>query len=208
MGSNFGILNEIQMSAVHEVANIGLGNAMVALSNLTGRSYAIEVPHVEQVVSDSIAATIGGPEELCVATYMPIAGDIGGYVAFIFPWSATQRLTELLVGTRPESTEDITELEVSVLSEIGNILNSSFMNALSEMTGLAIHATPPIVGAEMITSLLDTILAEAEMTDTVALTLETALREEGTSTSGFFVFIPNAEGLHKVLDRLGFGEAA
>jgi chemotaxis protein CheY-P-specific phosphatase CheC len=76
------------------------------------------------------------------------------------------------------------------------------------MTDLKLHATPPLMTAEMSASVIATIVAEAEMTDSVALAVETNLYEADSGTSGYFLCIPSESGLQTIFERLGISEAA
>lgn len=200
--------NLIQVSAIHEIANIGLGHAMTALSEMTGHAFNMSVPSVDSVPTSTISELVGGPEMPCVGTTMAIAGDVTGFVAFVFDWSSACSLWRMLLGVAPASIEETSELEASAMLEVGNILNSSFLNAISELTGLAMHATPPSVGIEMASALTSQIILEAEMCESVALTLETSIFDADAETKGFFLFIPSREGIDQVFNRLGLGEAA
>ncbi|MBX3112512.1 MAG: chemotaxis protein CheC [Fimbriimonadaceae bacterium] len=199
----------LEMSAVREMANIGLGHATTALSDLTGRSFNMEVPNVETVAIENVPALVGDPEAVVVGIMMPIEGDVTGHIAFVFPWESAQTVWRYLLGTCPDSFAEVDDLAASAMLEIGNILNSSFMNALSNMTGLAIHATPPVVSIDLCYSVVSTVVAEAELQEVVALAIETKIYDyEDTATQGYFLCIPTVEGLNLMLRRLGVAEAA
>jgi chemotaxis protein CheC len=203
--SNF---SSLQLSAVKEVANIGLGHAATSLSDMTGKSFHITVPKIESVPVAELAYLLGGPEEVVVSVYMPFEGDIHGHIAFLFPWTGAQNLWQMLLGSHPDGLDTVGEMEASALLEVGNIINSSFLNAISDMTDLKMHATPPLMTAEMSASVIATIVAEAEMTDSVALAVETNLYEADSRTSGYFLCIPSESGLQTIFERLGISEAA
>lgn len=198
----------LQLSAVHEMANIGLGHATTALSDLTGHSFNMSIPSIDSVPVTTIATLVGGAETVCVGVFMPIEGDVEGHIAFLFPWASAQRIWTLLIGSAPESVGVVGELEASAMLEVGNILNSSFLNALSDMTGLALHATPPLVSVEMASAIAESIVAEAEQRDVLALAIETAIFDEAESTRGYFLCIPTLDGLRLLFERLGIAEAA
>ncbi|MBS1707402.1 MAG: chemotaxis protein CheC [Armatimonadetes bacterium] len=197
------------MSAVREMANIGLGHATTALSNLTGRSFNMEIPKVETVCIEKVPDMVGNPEDVCVGIMMPIEGDVTGHIAFVFPWDSAQSIWRSLLGTCPETVGDIDELAASAMLEIGNILNSSFMNALSNMTDLKIHATPPVVSVDICYAVTTSVVAEAELNEVVALAIETRIFDmEDVETRGYFLCIPTVDGLDLMLRRLGVAEAA
>jgi len=204
--ASYGLL---QMSAVREMANIGLGHATTALSDLTGRAFNMEIPCVETVAIERVPEMIGSPEDVVVGILMPIEGEVTGHIAFVFPWESAQTIWTYLLGNRPETPGDVDELAASAMLEIGNILNSSFMNALSNMTDLKIHATPPVVSVDLCYSVTSSVVAEAELQEVVALAIETKIYDQSdTATRGYFLCIPTVDGLNLMLQRLGVAEAA
>jgi chemotaxis protein CheC len=203
---SFGLM---EMSAIREMANIGLGHATTALATVTGKAFNMEIPNVETVALENVPMMFGNPEEIAVGICMPIEGDITGHTAFLFPWQSAQRLWHLLIGYAPETPEDIDELAASAMLEIGNIVSSSFLNALSDMSGLKLHATPPMVSVDIVYTIAASIVVEAEMDDAVALALETRLYGlEDLNTTGYFLCIPTLGGLKKLFHALGIPEAA
>jgi chemotaxis protein CheC len=207
MSVNFS-MGLIQQSAVHEIANIGLGHAMTALSTMTGHSFNMSIPNVDSVPATTLVEYLGGEEVGCVGVMMPYEGDVSGQMAFLFPFESAQKLWTMLLGQAPEGFEDVDEISTSAMMEVGNIINSNFLNAISEMTGLKMHATPPAFGMDYAYTLASTIVAEAEQNESVALAVETQIFNESSETKGFFLLIPTVDTLNKLFERLGIAEAA
>lgn len=211
MADNSNSLGLLQSSAVKELANIGLGNAMTALSNLTGRYFDMTVPNIDTVNLDQIPELIDDPMGVSVGIYMPVEGDVCGHMAFLWPWSAGTSIWKMLVGSAPETPEGIDELYASTTLEIGNIIGSSFLNAISDMANLKLHATPPLFSLDHTASICSSVVAEAQLSEVTALFIETEIFEienEASDVRGFFLFIPNKDGLDRIFDNLGIREAA
>lgn len=191
------------------MANIGLGHATTALATVTGKAFNMEIPNVETVAFENIPFMLGDPMAVSVGICMPIEGDVEGYTAFLFPWESAQELWNALIGTAPEYPEQVDDLAASAMLEIGNIVSSSFLNAIADMANLKLHATPPRVSIDFMASVAASIVSEAEMADTVALALETRLFGlEGCDITGYFLCIPTLEGLNHLFTGLGIAEAA
>jgi chemotaxis protein CheC len=202
---NLGLL---QLSAVKEMANIGLGHATTAIADLTQKPFYMSVPHAASVGLEEIPLLIGGREEETVGIYMAVSGEVGGHIAFLFPWSSAQFFWKLLIGAAPATSAEVGELEASVMLELGNIINSSFLNAIADMAEVPLHATPPLVSIEMAAAILQSIVLEACDTDHVALSIETRIYDDSGEAEGFFLFIPTVGGLQQLFDKLGISEAA
>jgi chemotaxis protein CheC len=201
-------LGLMELSAVREMTNIGLGHATTALSQMTGKAFNMSVPDVESVALEEIPNLLGGSEAYAAGIYMPIDGDVNGHIAFLMTWESTQALWKMLLGDAPWDPGQITEMEASALLEIGNIVNGSFLNALSEMTGLAMHATPPYLAIEMSAAILQAIVVEASYSEHYALSIRTSITDFDQSMEGFFVYIPSVGGLRTIFTSLGIAEAA
>lgn len=201
-------LGLLQLSAVHEMANIGLGHAVTALTDLTGRSFNMSIPNVDTAPVSKVTELIGDPEQISVGILMPFEGDAEGYTAFLFPWESAQNLWKMLLGEAPNSPDELNELHASAMLETGNIINSNFLNALADMTNLKMHATPPMVSVDMVCSIAASIACEAETRESIALAIETSIYNEDGETSGCFLCIPTKDALEKLFAQLGISEAA
>jgi len=208
MSIDSGSLDLLRLSAIKELANIGLGHATTAIAELTQKPFNMSVPRAEEVGLEQIPLIVGGREEQTVGIYMSVEGDITGHIAFMFPWNSAVKIWTMILGYAPQSAEQVGELEASVMLEIGNIVNSSFLNAISDMTDFKLHATPPMVSIEMAAAILQSIVLEAYSVDHCALSIETRIIDEAGGAEGYFVYIPSEQGLHDFFERLGLGEAA
>lgn len=207
--------SELELSAVREIANIGLGHATTALSELTQKPFQMSVPHADTISLSHAAERLGNNETECsLGIYMPVDGEIGGHMAFLFNWEGAKALWTMLLGFAPEDVNAMGELEASAMTEIGNIINSSFLNAVSELSGFELHATPPMLAVDSSHAILNAVVAEASQKDSVALALDTSIYVNETAAlqtgpaSGLFLFIPTASGLTRLFEKLGIAEAA
>jgi chemotaxis protein CheC len=97
-----------------------------------------------------------------------------------------------------------TEMALSALQEIGNVLGASYTGALGTMTGLQLDPTPPQAATDMLGAIVASVLlAPGEDHDAVLL-LDSALTVEGgDECSPSFLFIPSHGGVNELLTRLG-----
>jgi chemotaxis protein CheC len=138
--------SEIQQSALLEIANIGSGNAATALSQMLGKP--VEVHYAEALLATLAEAAdrAGASASQSAVVDTPVAG--GGKVLLLFPDGAGDQLCELF-GT---SLDD--EMGRSTLSEVGNILASSYLNAIVEMTGMQLEPEPPTIEIDLLGNLV------------------------------------------------------
>jgi len=198
--SSFGF-TELQRSALIEIANIGSGNAATALSQLLGRP--VDIRYAEAVLATLAEAAdrVGAAAERSAMVDTPVAGD-GGKVILVFPDEAAGELCSLL-GT---SLDD--ELGRSALREIGNILASSYLNAIVQMTGLSLEPEPPEVEIDVLGSLVERRLSDGAKPDDPAVLMRSVMTVESSNARFAFLFIPQIGSIGTLLDALGVGEAA
>ncbi|MDP4145963.1 MAG: chemotaxis protein CheC [Bacillota bacterium] len=197
---NYKELSPIQLDALREVGNIGAGNAATALSQLLNKKVDMTVPAVNIIPFDTIFSKIGG-EEVAVGVIVRVLGESPGNILFVFEKDTAINIIESLTGDR---NEQISEMGTSVLCEIGNIISSSYMNAISKFTNLVVMPSVPAVTYDMLGAILSTTFIESGQFDDYVLDLETVFLEEDLKKiSGHFYYIPMPGSLEKILNTLG-----
>lgn len=194
-------MTPLQLDALREVGNIGTGNAATALSQLINRKVDMTVPDINIVPFDDIFSSIGG-DEIVVGVIVRVLGEAPGNILFVFEKDTALNLVETLTG---EKEEYLTEMGNSVICEIGNIISSSYMNAISRFTGLAIMPSVPAVSYDMLGAILSTTFIESGQFDDYVLDIETMFiqGESEMKISGHFYYVPMPGSLEKMLSALG-----
>ena len=134
---------DLEIDALKEIGNIGAGNAATALSMLLSKKITIKVPRIRIIPFDDVSKSVGGPERLVVGIFMRINGDIDGNILIVIPEQDAYCLTETLLNVKRDRDLDFSEMEISALTELGNIVGSSYIVALSELTKLSLKISVP-----------------------------------------------------------------
>ncbi|MBX4262495.1 chemotaxis protein CheC [Clostridium estertheticum] len=192
-------LTTMQLDVLQEVGNIGAGNAATALSELLNEKVDMSVPAVNIVPFDDIFSSID-VEVVVIGVVVRVLGDIPGNILFTLEKDVALRIISGLVR---EEQQQITELGNSVLCEIGNIISSSFMNAIAELTKLDVRPSVPAVALDMMAAILSTTFIESGQFDEYVLDLETNFLQENEKIRGHFYYIPMPGSLEKILNSLG-----
>lgn len=192
-------LDFLQLDALKEVSNIGAGNAATALSQLLNKKIDMTVPYINIVPFDNIFSRING-EDVVIGVIVRILGDTPGNILFIFERKVALSLIQLLTNNKEEQ---FTEMGNSVLCEVGNIISSSYMNAIAKFTNLVITPSVPAVTYDMLGAILSTTFIEAGQYDDQVLDIETTFLQENMEISGHFYYVPMPGSLEKILNSLG-----
>jgi chemotaxis protein CheC len=188
---------ELQLDALRELANIGSGTASTALSAMLGRPIDISVPNAMALPFAEAVEAAGPPEQDVTGIVLGITGDMTGTVLMLVPPSDADAICRML-GVEPDD-----EYAPSALGEIGNVVGTSYINALAAMTGMAIEPTPPATATDMLGAIVQTVLAGHAHAGDIALMLDSDLVVEGDDCSISFLLVPDQRGVDDMLARLG-----
>jgi chemotaxis protein CheC len=188
---------EMQLDALRELANIASGTAATALSQMLGREIGLSVPRAHALALQDAVAAAGDPAQIVSAVDLPLQGDIAGLIVLLIPLAHAATLCQLL-GVEPG-----TDVGDSALSEIGNILGASFLNALGSMTGLSLEPDAPHLITGRLGAVVASLLAKtAGHTDT-ALMLDSEIDVAGEPCAISFMLLPETSGVTALLAPLG-----
>lgn len=201
--SEFERFGDTQMDVLREVGNIGAGHAATALSKMLGKPVDMGVPSVNLVSFDEIAEQVGGPEAVVVAVFLRVEGDAPGNLFFLLSIKSAKQLLMDMVRMESAEGEAFTDLEISALSEIGNILAGSYLSSLADFTRLALSPTVPGFAVDMAGAILAYgLLQFGDMGDT-AMLIETSFFNGIDRVEGNLFLIPDPESFQTIFEALG-----
>lgn len=193
-------LNNIQLDALKEVSNIGAGNAATSLSIMLGKKIDMSVPAVNIIEFETLVD--GSSDKEVAGIVVRVLGDFPGSILIVFEKNVAREIISELTGS--DFQEELTEMGRSVLCEIGNILSSSYMNAIAQFTGLKVVASVPAVSDDMLSAILATTFVESGQYDEYILDIETVFLDENRSNLGaHFYYIPVPGSIEKILKTIG-----
>ncbi|NMB02624.1 MAG: CheY-P-specific phosphatase CheC [Firmicutes bacterium] len=196
-------MSEAKLDFLRELANIGTGHATTSLSQmLSGRLFQLVVPDAQMLPFVEAAEYVGGLEQIVVGIFVVISGDVEGHMAFLMPYDSAQVLLRLLIGS---SEQEIDELGRSALQELGNIMVTSYLNALSKMTGLLLAPSVPGLAIDMAGAVWESVLAGAQVKNEVTV-IRTEFSADGEAIEGHIIFLPNDDDFQKIARLLGLEE--
>jgi chemotaxis protein CheC len=194
---------DFKMDVLREVGNIGAGHAATALSRLLDKPIDMAVPTVSFVPFESIADRVGGAEEVVVSIFLRVDGAAPGNMFFLMSRAQARRLLQELVGLETEGSDDYSELELSALCEIGNILAGSYLSSLADLTGLPLTPSVPSIAVDMAGAILSYGLLQFGTMGDDALLIDTMFMKGRQEAEGHFFFIPDPDSFEKLFLSLG-----
>lgn len=188
------------MDVLKEIGNIGAGNATTALASMLQCRIDMAVPEVKLIEVDELAESLGGKERVMTAIFLEVEGDITGDIIFLLEKGSASFLVSKLMGMEVNA-ESFSEMELSCIKEISNIIAGSYLNSLSTLTNLKIYPSVPHLQMDMVDSLLHSPMSGAKDNNQI-LFIQTEFTDD-IQLGGYFVMIPDTESYGKILGALG-----
>ena len=196
-------LSDTEFDVLKEVSNIGTGNAATAISKLLGGRVDIKVPDIRFLQFDELSEIIGGAENEVIGILVSLENDIDGMMMFVMDKpSASVIVNGILNRGDEELGAEMTEMEISVLTEFGNIIAGSYLSAISGLTGMVVSPSVPALSDDMAGAILSVPAIEfGKMSDRVLL-IQSEFCSEFGQAKGFFILVPTLRGFDNIFKKL------
>jgi two-component system chemotaxis sensor kinase CheA len=145
--------------ALAELHNAAAIHASINLSQLMGREIRVSFPESRLVPLKDVAELIGGEEATVGGIYVGVGGDITGGVLLVFPEKNLLTIDDILHRRPSPTITELAELDLSGLSELGNILASCFINSVPDSARLKVGPEVPEISVDMCLPVIDSVLA-------------------------------------------------
>lgn len=205
MGLDLDNVNVFVVDILKEIGNIGSGNAATSLAKMIDKKVDMKVPKVQIIDITEVDEILGGAEIPVCGIYFMMSGEIEGNIMFILNIESANNLLSLLFSRENENPENmaLSEMDISALSEIGNILAASYINSISKLTDLTVSISIPSVNIDMAGAILSVPAVQYSELGDKLLFIETEFIEDNRLVSGDFFLIPNIDSFEILLKRLG-----
>ncbi|HBW13673.1 MAG TPA: chemotaxis protein CheC [Proteiniclasticum sp.] len=197
---NKSLYSSLQLDVLKELANIGGGNAATAISQLVGKFVNMNVPTIDILDYNEIYEKIMAEDTEVVAVSMRVMGMESGNFLFV----TTPKNAEILVRMMmPEGVQLSDELEYSAISELVNIVVTSYLNALSRMLDLSLISSVPALTVDMFGAILSYAYMESEQYDDQVMIIKNEFTYDGAKVESSLYFIPKPGVLDSLFKQIG-----
>ena len=207
MIKSYGELDNQHIDVLRELGNIGAGNAATSLSVMLDEGVGISVPQVKILDYDGVVRTVGDPEDLGIAIMIQYGGDVRGIVLFILNHEDAMSIGEILIGNmggeEDSGSEMLSEMKLSMVKEIGNILGCSYLGSIATMTGLNFEISVPYVAIDMVGAILSAPLLLFSIDNSKILLIEESFVTDSRSMKSHVILFADIPSLNTILDKLG-----
>ncbi len=196
-------LNPIQIDVLREIGNIGSGNAATSLSGMLSSSIDIGVPMVKTLEYEEVVDFLGGPENVVIGLLIRLSGDIKGMMMYIIQKSFANVVLNTFYGKQLDDILNVDEMDKSAISEIGNIMAGSYVNAIAGLTGLTIDISPPSFCVDMVGAILSVPAIEFAQVGDKVIFIDDNFKISNDEIKSNMILIPEMESLSLLFNKLG-----
>ena len=196
-------LSSLELDTLKEIGSIGTGNAATSLSSLIGMPVRIQQPEVRIMEYNEAIEWIGGPEPITAGVLVGMSGQISGIMLSVQQLDFVNLVLESMMGKTIQDYTELGEMERSALTEVGNIMISTFINALSGLADLEIDLTVPAFTVDMQGAIITVPMAEYGGQSNYIMTIGGNFICNGKEIPCRLLLSPDIRSLNFLLRKLG-----
>lgn len=195
-------MDTMALDVMREIGSIGTGSAATALSGLVGEQVRMTVPKIEIKEFNDAITLLGGPEDVIAAVLVRMSGDMNGTMLFLLRMEFVNAVLSRILNKKIDDYTQLYEMEISVLSEVGNIMISSYVNALSKLANMDVQLSVPAIAVNMLGGIMTVPMAEMgyETDSLMLINGQLFLNEEHHDST--LLMLPDIESLNKLMNKL------
>lgn len=203
MRTSYEDLNPMHMDVLQEIGNIGAGNAATSLSMMLNQPIDMTLPKVNLLEFNQVADQVGGAEALTYGVLLQLEGDVNGMMMFLLNKDFAHLILNILMGEMFENFDQMDEMALSAIKEVGNILSAAYVKSIAELTGLFINITVPEVSIDMAGALLSVPLIRFGAIGDKVLFIEENFCSNEASVMSHMILFAEMDSLNLMLGKLG-----
>ena len=203
---NYDELSSLELDTLREIGSVGTGNAATALSQMLAREVRITLPEVRIMGYNEAIEWIGGPEEITAGVLVKLSGQLTGIMLSVQPLEFVNIVTESMLSKTVADYTELTEMEHSALIEVGNIMISTFINALSGLAGVDVNLTVPAFTVDMQGAILAVPMAEYGGQSDYIMTIGGNFVCDNRQVPCRLLMSPDLRSLNALLRKLGVSD--
>ena len=196
-------MNLQELDVMREIGSIGTSHAATSLSKMLQKEIRITIPQVNILGYEEAVDRIGDMELIVAATLVKMSGDVDGLMLFLFNLDFANTVLEKMIGESYKGFEEMDELARSALTEIGNIIICSYINAFSQLVNVDIELSVPSATMNMLGAILTVPIAEYGYETDKLMYCNADFVMDGKQLSDWLLMLPDIRSLNDILDKLG-----
>ena len=195
-------LSEQAFNALTELGNIGAGNATTSLSVMLNSKLTMSPPKVDIYDFNELENILGGPDATVMGVLSTIGGDMNAMILFVVGIEDAENLVKALMG---DQIEWHSEIGISAIGEIANIIIGSYVASLETLTGMKMRYSQPESCIDMAGAILSVPCIEFGKISDKALLINSQFKAGEKEVDGYIMMMSEVHSFDALLNKLGIG---
>ncbi|MDP2846314.1 MAG: chemotaxis protein CheC [Candidatus Methanoperedens sp.] len=193
-------LTEFQKDALKELGSIGIGQVTTSLAKMVNQKVEISLPDMKFIPLIKVPHLIKN-EEPMIGVIQELKGDCRGFLLLLLLKDSAKSLIKLVMGETKE-TDTFDEMEQSVMKELGNIMNGTYISALSNFLEIEIGLSPPLQAYDMGDAIINQLIGVMSQDADDVLFLKTEFFIHSEKVNGKILIFTDPLSISKILDAI------
>ncbi len=189
---------ELLHDFLQELGNIGTGNAVTALSQFLNVSFEMELSTVHFMHYQQVYHFLGKVDDVHVGIFVEAKGEISGLFLFLIDQSLAKKIVQILLQESLNDFTSLSELQESLLCEMGNIVCNAYATAMNRLLKLDIHCYVPSLCVDMAGAILNVPISHFAFTNDEILMIETIFKLDEENFKSHILFLPDYDFLQSL----------
>lgn len=199
---NFEKLLYENLDILKEIGNIGMGHTSTALSQLLNMKVTMTIPEVQILPPETAAEYLSLTSEGTHGVKLSLQGDSNGIILLVISKKFALKVINFFFQSEIDQIDDLDEMSLSVIQEIGNITSGAYCNSLASMTGLFIDISTPTHCPDIVQAVLQTDETGVHHCESHILVINNTFFVEEEEINSNFLFIPDEHTTQMILAKL------
>ena len=193
----------VEKDILTEVGSVCVGNATAALEQILCRKIELELPGLKIIDINELSRVLSAsPEDVAVGLHTRIVGGAKGNALLIFLKNDAFSVLDLLIGSQNDKPSSLTELSISALKEMGNIVISAYLSALTSFVGISAFPSTITFTRGSIDSLVNlAFFGLVKQEGMQIIIIEAVLKESKRDLAGKFFIIFDSLTIREILAK-------
>ena len=201
--SKYEEMGALEFDILKEIGSIGGGNAATALSSMLNAKVNMSMPAVKVLGFNPALNLLGDPEELVAAIFVEMSGELEGVMLFILTKEFADEIVQRMLGKGGVDMLELDEIDASVLTEIGNIVISSYITAMSSLANVEVELSVPQFTANMLGGILSVPIAVMGQHSDRIMMITGEFKIDGKALNSNMLLLPDVKSLNVLMKKLG-----
>ncbi len=197
-----GSLTAKQKGMLERIIKLSTDSSGVALSEMTDKEIFLRSPKLDVISLEDITSIAGGKEAAALSVCLMFSGEISGNILLVFPSNSALKLISVIMHEEVASMDELDDMAVSVIGEVGNLVSSYFLSTLSDYTGMSLSPSPPMVAQDMVGAIVSSALLMLERAPEEILYIETEITDKTSKIEGYLMLFTDEDSLESLLHTI------